>query len=270
MLSAFVACAGDSSEQDGDDGGSGGSAGSSGSSNGGSAGTSSSGRGGSGTSGTSGAAGTPNGGSAGTPSGGNAGTSSGGNAGTPSGGAAGEGGVGGSAGGGAGGGSARECETADDCVLFTDCCSCMGLHEDATPPYCDLVCIQSRCSALQIGPGEVTCSFGRCVIDRSCNYSQVTCGVMPEPCTNGEVRSLSDGCWGACLPPTECREVTDCDSCGDAVCVIEEPQIARHGCVIPGDSCEAGSYCECLGACPTSGFVCTEADDAVHCPCPVC
>jgi hypothetical protein len=72
------------------------------------------------------------------------------------------------------------------------------------------------------------------------------------------------------LPPTECREVTDCSSCSDAVCVIHEPQIPTTGCVIPDSSCKKGSYCDCLDACPTSGFICMEADDGLHCPCPVC
>jgi hypothetical protein len=190
------------------------------------------------------------------PTGGVAGT-------TPTGGASGAG-QGGQAGGG------RECDTADDCVRFSDCCSCMGVPVGSTGPYCNLVCIQSACEAQQIGPEDVTCAFGRCVIDRSCNHALATCDETPEPCPNGQVRTLDDGCFGGCLAPTECRDVTDCTSCGSAVCVLEEPQIRTVGCVDPGASCEKGSYCDCLDACPPAGFVCMEDDDAVHCPCPVC
>jgi hypothetical protein len=241
----------------------------------GSAGAATGGRGGSvptggSATGGSGDGGTVAGGTSGNSSGGNAGNSNGGGSGASGEGGSGGSGEGGSAGGGAGGGGGRECETADDCVLLQDCCSCMGAPEGATLPYCNLVCIQSRCQASQIGTDEVTCSFGRCVIDRSCNRSAVTCTEAPMPCPNGEVRSVREGCFGPCLPPTECRDVTACSDCGDDVCVIEEPQIPRTGCVRPPDSCTKGDYCDCLDACPPSGFVCMEEDDAVHCPCPVC
>jgi hypothetical protein len=284
LLTTFAvvaACSGESSNDfdDGDDPG--------GAGVGGSAGASpSGGTGASGASGTGGATtgGSTSGGSAtgGSATGGNA---TGGNAtgGSATGGSATGGGAGAAArGGGAGttptggvggsGGGGRECESADDCMLFTDCCSCEAVPKGTSIVPCDLLCITDHCSALQIRPEEVACSFGRCVIDRSCDHANATCGSPPEACPSGEVRSVSEnGCFGPCLPSTECRDVTDCASCGsNAVCVIEEPQIRSFGCVEPAASCEKGSYCECLGACPTSGFVCMEADDAVHCPCPVC
>lgn len=275
VVVAVGACAGSSEGGDGDENGgaSGGSSPLGGSTNGGSAGTSPGGKGGSGTSGTSGANAGGTTGKGGSATGGSAGMApSGGDAGiAPNGGVSGSatGGTGGT--GASGGGGGRECESADDCVLFTDCCNCEAVPDGTSIPGCDLVCIQSRCSALQIRPTEVTCSFGRCVIDRSCDLGRITCNEPSEPCAAGLVGSVTeDGCHGPCLPPTECRDVTNCSSCGDAVCVIEEPQIASFGCVRPADSCTKGSYCDCLGACPTSGFECMEADDAVHCPCPVC
>jgi hypothetical protein len=272
VLAAFVACGGSSSgDGDGDDdtgtGGKGGTA------TGGSAGKSSGGSGGS-TSGANGGGTTSKGGSAGSsPSGGDAGTApTGGTGGTgPTGGA---GGTAGSATGGTSGagGGGVECETADDCAMFSDCCSCEAAPKGSDPAVCDLLCIQDQCSAQQIERDEVTCSFGRCVIDRSCDHSQATCDSLPEPCSGGLVRALNDsGCWGPCLPPTECREVTDCSSCADGdVCVIEQPQISRYGCVRPDASCTKGNYCECLDPCPASHFVCVEGDDAVQCPCPAC
>jgi hypothetical protein len=84
------------------------------------------------------------------------------------------------------------------------------------------------------------------------------------------VRSVVDGCWGPCLPPTECSEVTDCESCGDAVCVMNSA-IGTRACVAPPDGCSAGNYCECLHACPTTtGFECIESDGAVVCYCATC
>ena len=274
-LSAAGACSGRSGRSGGGDDESAGEAGT----NSGAGGTSS-GAGGtnSGAGGTNSGAGGSSGENGGSTSGGRGGSggkggqAGGGDAGSaPTGGAAGTSPAGGASGAGQGGqaGGGRECDTADDCERFTDCCSCLGVPVGSTGPYCNLVCIQSACEARQIGPEDVTCAFGRCVIDRSCNHALATCDETPEPCPNGQVRVLEDGCFGGCLAPTECRDVTDCASCGSAVCVIEEPQIRTVGCVDPGD-CAKGSYCECLDACPPAGFVCTEEDDAVHCPCPVC
>jgi hypothetical protein len=206
-------------------------------------------------------------------SGGKGGQAGGGDAGSaPMGGVAGTTTTGGTSGAGQGGraGGGRECDTADDCERFTDCCSCMGVPIGSTGPYCDLVCIQSACEAQQIGPEDVTCAFGRCIIDKSCNHLLATCDEIPEPCPNGQVRTLEDGCFGGCLAPTECSDVTDCASCGGAVCV-GIGATGTIGCVDPGSSCEMGSYCDCLDACPPSSeFMCLEQDDGVSCYCLAC
>ena len=252
----------------------------------GSGGTSSSGRGGeSGTTGGTTSGGSPAGGASGTsPSGGDAGTApnggfagavpTGGAAGAPpTGGSAGAGAMGGAGGSGGSGGGGLECETADDCVMFSDCCSCAAVPKGTSIPGCDLVCITDQCTAQQIGRDEITCAFGRCVVDRSCNHAQATCNSMPETCPSGQVRSVTEnGCWGPCLPPTECREVTDCSDCGEAVCVGFSAFVPpATGCVVPEPSCTKGNYCECLDACPQSAaYECVEVDDGVSCYCPVC
>jgi hypothetical protein len=172
-----------------------------------------------------GASGTTAGGASGTsPSGGDAGTApNGGFAGAlPTGGDAGATPIGGSAatmggtgGSGGSGGGGVECETADDCVMFSDCCNCAAVPNGTSIPGCDLVCVTDQCTALQIGRDETTCAFGRCVIDRSCNQSRALCSSPPEPCPGGQVRSVTEnGCWGPCMPPTECRDVTDCWTAG--------------------------------------------------------
>ena len=270
-LAAFAACGGSSSgDGDGDDGT--GNGGKGGTATGGSAGTSSSGSGGSSSSGANSGGTTSKGGSAGSsPSGGDAGTAPtggvGGDAGSTTGGVGGDAGstTGGTSGTGGGG---RECETADDCEMFSDCCNCEAVPKGTALPTCDLLCIQDQCSALQIEPEEVACSFGRCVLDRSCNHALATCDSLPQPCPDGLVRSLTEGCWGPCLPPTECRDVTDCSSCADGdVCVHEASWFQADGCVRPDPSCTKGNYCECLEACSVA---CVESDDAVTCHCPVC
>jgi hypothetical protein len=258
-----IACGGNSTsdgEGTGDGGGTSGSGGSS------------SGRGGTG--GTS-TGGTPTGGSAGIPpSGGDAGSApTGGDAGLgPTGGSAGVGAMGGSGGSGGSAGDGQECETADDCVMASDCCNCMAVPVGTSIQVCDRVCITDQCTAQQIGSGEVTCAFGRCVIDRSCNHARATCNSMPEPCPSGQARSVTEnGCWGPCLAATECRDVTNCASCGDAVCAIFEGLGATYGCVAPDASCTKGNYCECLDACPQSAaYECVEVDETVRCICSVC
>jgi hypothetical protein len=145
----------------------------------------------------------------------------------------------------------------------------MALPKGEMPPQCDLVCITDQCTALQIEREEVTCNaFGRCVIDRSCNIGETLCPADPEPCPDGEERSIVDDCFGACIPATECRTVADCAACDDAVCVISGAWAGGTGCVVPEPSCTKGNYCECLDACTIGS--CIETEDAVECPCPFC
>jgi hypothetical protein len=154
-------------------------------------------------------------------------------------------------------------------VRFSDCCRCEGVPKGADQQFCDLVCITDACSALAIGPDEVTCAHGRCVIDRSCDAADATCNSVPEACPNGQVRSVTEGgCWGGCLPPRECREVTDCASCGEGdVCVENQTQLFSTSCVRPEPSCTKGNYCECLDACP---IACAETEESVGCYCTAC
>jgi hypothetical protein len=187
------------------------------------------------------------------------------------GGSSGAGMTGGMAGSGGSGGE-RECESADDCVMFTDCCSCTALSKGTIPLACDRACITDECSARGIGSNEITCNFGRCVIDRTCNHAKATCDSLPEPCPSGEMRSVTEeGCWGPCLLPTECRDVTaDCTNCGDAVCVANAANFTI-GCVAPEPSCKKGGYCECLDVCPASdAFNCYEYEESVTCYCLAC
>jgi len=227
------------------------------------------GQSGAGTGGDAGAAIAGSGGASGAGAGGDAGGSMAGSGGA----VAGMGGIGiaGAAGlaGAAGAPSAAECTTAEDCVRFTDCCSCSAEPKNTARPMCDLACIEDACFALGIARDEVTCAFGRCVFDRSCDGNESTCPALPPNCAAGTVPSVLDGCWGPCLPATECRSVATCDACvtAGAACVMHELQVPSVGCVEPG-TCEKGNLCECLDAC--SGFQCTETETGVGCFCPAC
>ena len=186
-------------------------------------------------------------------------------------------GTGGAAGTGALGGAAgaviptfgKECDTAADCVLVSDCCSCRAEARGALVSSCGATCAVDSCTSLGIGPHEVACTFGRCVLARSCVARAVTCPALVGVCPTGTVRSYLDDCFGPCLPPTECNGVTSCSDCGaGSACVDDVGPVRRViACVTPPSDCSRGSYCGCLEACPVG---CAETDAGVGCFCPAC
>jgi hypothetical protein len=153
--------------------------------------------------------------------------------------------------------------------MFADCCTCAATPKGIGLASCPAMCTKDACAANQIQPSEVTCSFGRCVIARSCNSTRATCPAQVPNCPAGTIPSVLDSCWGPCLPPTECRDVATCNSCGaGSVCVTNDDVGGRFiGCVAPAPDCRAGNYCTCLGACVSA---CGETDAGVGCFCPVC
>lgn len=172
---------------------------------------------------------------------------------------------------GAGGGIGAECQTAADCQLVSDCCRCEAEPKGTGVPACELFCVIDQCGSKQIAPEEVACVFGRCVIDRSCDRSRVTCKIAEPVCPEGSVPSVEGSCYGPCLPATECSAVTGCDDCTEPeVCVRNEAQLQTYGCVLPPQGCTKGSYCGCLGACVGPFGVCAESESAVGCACPSC
>ncbi|MEQ9320375.1 MAG: hypothetical protein RIF41_14515, partial [Polyangiaceae bacterium] len=171
--------------------------------------------------------------------GGQGGTAQGGNGGTAQGGA----GQGGSAqGGGAqGGGSptiAAECTMASECQLENSCCNCQGLPVSETPRDCAIDCLVPLCEAYVPNPVQADCRVGRCVTNVDCNPTDVIC-LQPQPqCPPGQTASVAGGCWGPCIPSTECVEVGGCDQCGpNQVCVAEVAQLgpAYHCVALPDD-----------------------------------
>jgi hypothetical protein len=237
---------------------------------------------GGGAGGTSGGAGRGGGGSSGSSAGGGTGGTGGSVGGAGVGGAAGEsnGGAGADTGGAGSGGNAGasgtaglagaagsgfpECESSDDCTLVSDCCGCRAEPRDGQG-FCALPCVRDACAEEAVAPSEVACVQGRCVIGRRCDGS-AGCPASPPVCPEGTVASVVDDCWGACLPPTECGWVSGCEVCGDAFCVEFQAQRSSFTCVTRVDECDRDNYCECLGVCGQ----CSEADDAVACPCLVC
>ena len=112
---------------------------------------------------------------------------------------------------------------------------------------------------------------GQCVLNRSCDASRRTCDALPPACLDGQLPSIDDsGCWGPCLAPSECREVTSCADCANDLCVeFEGPRITAR-CRARNVPCEQGSYCQCLQPCGNGSFSCSENGDRISCTCLTC
>ena len=183
-------------------------------------------------------------------------------------GAAGGTGAGAGAGGAAGAGSGAECQTKQDCMLASDCCSCRAEPQDRPVDSCPATCTVDVCRANEIEENEVACVLGRCVLTRNCDTRAVTCLVDPPACPPGTVPSVRDSCWGPCLLPTECIHVGNCGACGaESVCVRSLQTGVLTVCATPAPDCRAGNYCQCLVTCPA---LCAEKDAGVECVCPGC
>jgi hypothetical protein len=164
--------------------------------------------------------------------------------------------------------SGAECEADEDCMLHDDCCSCSAEPKDVKVPACPAICIQSACSARGIQGVSPRCVAKRCVLELSCDASEVTCKAAQPSCASGQVPSVVEGCWGPCIHPTECREVTDCKACAaGSSCVTQSLFMPSIHCVTVSAACEAAPSCECVDACSQS---CSDEGGKVDCFCPAC
>lgn len=218
------------------------------------------------------------------------GSASGGTAGSGAGGLGGSAGIGGTSGSsgssGVGGGSTGgatgvppECTDASQCTLFSDCCSCMALAPNEPAPVpCPATCLQDECSALGVSTASIACAAGRCVAGIPCD-AQVVCASLPPTCDPGMVASTSGGCWGPCVPATECSGVLDCSFCSGPVqtCVTVDHQggdgPSRH-CVDIPKACENDPTCSCMAqnVCLPPFATCTDFSGikGMSCSCPNC
>lgn len=191
-------------------------------------------------------------------SGAGAGSSTGGSAGTPDGGSP---------------GGHVECQTIDDCTIFTDCCSCAAVPKTEVVPSCLMECLVTECGARGIGPSDATCIAGRCVIARSCNETAALCRVAPPACSQGQAPVVVNACYeGSCLPVGECSDVASCSVCEQAnmACVTLVAEPTSFHCVTIPDACAQGPTCACMGVC-VGPFECTAPESAsLRCDCATC
>lgn len=274
----LVHCGGETSSNTNSSAAGGGSAGSG---QGGSVG----GSGGSGADGGSG--GSATGATAGTSSGGTSsgGTSSGGTStgGSSAGGATGGTSTGGSSTGGAAGGPAvKECVTNEDCVVFSDCCTCTAVPNDQLPASCDIDCDQDACSAIGVPYPNTPaiCSFGQCVLPTNCQQSTAACDSLPPVCPPGQIAIVDSSCWGGCVSVLDCPAIDDCAQCGPGVtCGNDFGEAFLHNQCLPiAPGCNGVANCECMGneLCDVNlgGMICIDHSPSnapsFSCECPVC
>jgi hypothetical protein len=242
------------------------------------------------TGGASGAAGSGTGGAAATggssTSGGGSGGATGGSGGVGATGGSASGGMGGSGatGGGSTGGASGfgpECQSAADCKLVDDCCSCAAVSPtDPLPPMCALDCFQSACSAAGVTQANVQCVAGRCVAGFDCDQTHAMCNAPPPQCTPGEVPSVIGQCWGPCVDATQCLGVNSCTSCTGAftTCVEIDMQGGDSAplahCVDVPKGCEGTPFCSCMGqsVCVSPFSACMDLSGVpgMLCSCPNC
>jgi hypothetical protein len=164
--------------------------------------------------------------------------------------------------------SLLECATDDDCEIAADCCNCQVVPKGTRVATCRVACGSNECEVRGLFT-HAECTLGRCTLAVSCDARRVTCDALPPACT-GQVPSVGDdGCWGPCVTPSECSDVTDCNACGDDLCV-KFPNVGgiTFRCIPPRAECEPGSLCECLAPC--GGFGCSEENGEVGCYCVAC
>lgn len=166
------------------------------------------------------------------------------------------------------------CQTASDCKMHDDCCTCDVYSAAADPPSCDMSCKQNACEARGIATDEVACVAGRCVFARSCNTSQVVCEVVMPTCPDGQIASAKGNCYGPCLPIGRCSEVSSCDVCKSArlACVTIEAEIRPvYHCVSTPAACTNNPTCGCMNVCTGGVGYCADPNTtALRCVCNEC
>ena len=171
------------------------------------------------------------------------------------------------------------CVNNQDCYLVSDCCSCLGVANGQAAPGCDLPeCFGPRCEAEGFnGVEAASCSAGQCVAGFDCDIAKVGCDEPQPECDPGLSPTVIDGCWGPCLPVSQCASVSSCEQCDQSsqLCVKDsgEEYTAYH-CVNLPDECKDDRSCACMGKSVCVGDFDECVDDPVEnrltCSCSLC
>ncbi|MBL9101639.1 MAG: hypothetical protein JNL82_11820 [Myxococcales bacterium] len=174
------------------------------------------------------------------------------------------------------------CETAADCVLIDDCCSCEPIGPGEAPSKCDLPeCFVTQCGPKGLEGAALACRFGRCTFEKiRCNPTLVSCDEAPPQCGPGDLPSVDeDGtCWtGQCAPAEACDWVPDCSFCDEdeLICVNKLQKGSFTVCDAKPLDCgdvediDCGCGQQVCDASPPH-TICQETPDDIACECPVC
>ena len=175
-----------------------------------------------------------------------------------------------------GGGGEAECKSDDECVLFSDCCTCDGVHVDEEVMPCDKLCIIGTCESL--GVSTVSCRLDHCVAGRlHCDDAGVLCDAPVPLCEPGYLPEVDEKgtCYtGGCVPVHLCDVVPECSYCGDQeMCVVNVTQLGpKHRCEPIPAACDGVPECGCAGsACDQEPYdTCSAKDGVLSCSCPAC
>jgi hypothetical protein len=170
-------------------------------------------------------------------------------------------------------GSVGLCNSANDCTLSTDCCSCFAAGPGEATTLCKSICTQTACQVLGIAASEMACIAGRCVFSRSCDTRSVLCNAIPPACPSGEAASVVGNCYGSCIPISECSAVASCSDCESVglACVTEENVYGPiYHCASTPAECVQNPTCACMKVC-TPGLQCLYPNlTDLYCICPLC
>jgi hypothetical protein len=111
------------------------------------------------------------------------------------------------------------------------------------------------------------------VIARSCNPSAILCDAVEPTCPAGQVPSIKGGCWGPCLAPGECSDVSSCKVCDAAglSCVTIEANAAPvYHCVSKPAACDKNPTCSCMSVCQRPYQCSAPGSTALTCTCLTC
>jgi hypothetical protein len=183
------------------------------------------------------------------------------------------GGVGGSLGG------HPECVTADDCQLFSDCCSCVPIPVGTSMVSCMIACPQFSCAQRGLAASDVACIAGRCTFSRACKPAGGICPIAtPTPlCSAGQAPLFVGNCpAGGCAKLEDCSEVSSCDACSGTsaapiglLCATFQTLPPSYHCVSTPQDCVGNPTCSCMGIC-SGDLSCVVPDTTLTCQCPNC
>ncbi len=176
-----------------------------------------------------------------------------------------------------GGGALPQCQTAADCKIVDDCCTCAAWPGNQDAPACPIQdCTITACEAAEY-KAEPVCEAGLCRFPKTtCDPTEVVCLAPSPACDEGFLPEVEGQCWsGACVPASACDWAPSCEACQPwDVCVATQTQLGPvYRCEPkPWECGEGAADCDCAGQlCQDPYDTCNPGQGAsIECSCPDC